>query len=69
MDESSRQQIERARRMTVDERVREFLALWDRSVRIMTDGIRHQFPNASPNEVGRIRRNRLARIRSVESNL
>jgi hypothetical protein len=67
MDESFRQQIERARRMTGDERVRESLALWDRSVRIMTDGIRYQFPNASPNEVGRIRRDRLARIRSVES--
>jgi hypothetical protein len=67
MDESFRQQIERARRMTGDERVRESLALWDRSVRIMTDGIRHQFPSASSNVVGRIRRDRLARIRSIES--
>jgi hypothetical protein len=67
MDENFRQQIERARRMTGEERLRESLALWDRSVRIMTDGIRHQFPNASPNEVGRIRGERLARIRSMQS--
>jgi hypothetical protein len=67
MDASFRRQIERARRMTGDERVREGLALWDRSLRIMTDGIRHQFPDASPEKVRQIRRERLARIRRIES--
>lgn len=53
--------------MTGDERVREGLALWDRSRRIMTDGIRHQFPEATTDEVRQTRRERLARIRTAES--
>jgi hypothetical protein len=46
--------------------VREGLALFDRAVRIMTDGIRHQFPDATEEEVRRIRRERLALIRRLE---
>jgi hypothetical protein len=53
--------------MTGDERVREGLALWDRSMRIMADGIRHQFPDASPDEVRQIRRQRLDQIHKAES--
>lgn len=67
MDESFWQQVERARRMTGDERIREGCALFDRALQLMTDGIRHQFPNATPDEVHRIRRERLARIRSIEA--
>ena len=66
MDDSTRQQIERARRMTGDQRFREGLALCDRTFRIMKDGIRHQFPNASPEEVSQILRKRLAMSRAIE---
>ena len=67
MDESTRQQIERARKMTPDERFREGLALCDRAFRLMRDGIRHQFPQATPQDVSRILRERLDRIRAIES--
>ena len=63
MDSSTREQIERARQMTPDERFREGLALCDRTFRLMQDGIRHQFPQATPEEVLRILRERLAKIR------
>jgi hypothetical protein len=67
MDSSTREQIERARRMTPDERFREGLALCNRTFRLMQDGIRHQFPQASPDEVLRILRERLAKIRRLEA--
>jgi hypothetical protein len=67
MDDSTRRQIERARRMTADERFREGLALCDRTFRLMQDGIRHQFPHAAPEEVLRILRDRLAKIRAIET--
>jgi hypothetical protein len=67
MDESTRQQIERARRMTPDERFREGLALCDRSFRLMQDGVHHQFPLATPPEVQQILRERLDRIRAIET--
>ena len=66
MDDSFWQQVERARRMTGDERVREGLALFDRALRLMSDGIRHQFPDATPEDVRRIRRERLAVNRTAE---
>jgi hypothetical protein len=67
MDAAYWQQVERARRMTGDERFREGLALFDRALRLMSDGIRHQFPEATPAEVASIRRERLAINRSCES--
>jgi len=67
MDDSFRQQVERARRMTPDQRFREGLALCDRAFRLMTDGIRHQFPDATPEEVLRILRQRLDIIRALET--
>jgi hypothetical protein len=63
MDSSTREQIERARQMTPDERFREGLALCNRTFRLMQDGIRHQFPQATPEEVLRILRERLDKIR------
>lgn len=66
MDDSTRQQIERARRMTPDERFREGLALCDRAFRIMQDGIRNQFPDAAAADVHRILRERLTKIRAIE---
>lgn len=67
MDDSTRQQIERARRMTPDERFREGLALCDRAFRLMQDGIRHQFPQATPQDVARILRERLDIVRAIET--
>jgi hypothetical protein len=67
MDDSTRQQIERARRMTPDERFREGLALCDRTFQLMQDGIRHQFPRATPHDVLQILRERLDRIRAIEA--
>jgi hypothetical protein len=67
MDTSTREQIERARQMTLDERFREGLALCDRTFRLMQDGIRHQFPQATPEEVVGILRERLSRIRRLET--
>jgi hypothetical protein len=67
MDENFWRQVDRARRMTGADRFREGLALFDRSLRLMDDGIRHQFPTASPEERRRIRRERLAIIRSTEA--
>ncbi|MEX2092088.1 MAG: hypothetical protein WD971_05395 [Pirellulales bacterium] len=67
MDSSTREQIERARRMTPDERFREGLALCDRTFRLMQDGIRHQFPQATPEEVIQILRERLSVIRRMEA--
>ncbi|MGE3243912.1 MAG: hypothetical protein AB7I57_22810 [Pirellulales bacterium] len=67
MDENFWRQVDRARRMTGEERFREGLALVDRSFRLMDDGVRHQFPNATPEERRQIRRERLARLRSVEA--
>lgn len=67
MDSSTREQIERARRMTSDERFREGLALCDRTFRLMRDGIGHQYPQATPDDVLRILRERLAIIRRIEA--
>lgn len=66
MDDSTRRQIERARRMTGDQRFREGLALCDRAFQLMQDGIRHQFPNADGEEIVRILRQRLSVVRALE---
>jgi hypothetical protein len=67
MDDSTSQQIERARHMTPDERFREGLALCDRTFRLMQDGIRYQYPQASPVDVLRILRERLDKVRMLEA--
>lgn len=53
--------------MTADERFREGLALCDRTFRLMQDGIRHQFPQATPQDVARILRERLDIVRAIET--
>jgi hypothetical protein len=67
MDDSYRRQIERARRMSPEERFREGLALCDRAFRLMEAGVRHQFPNATPDEVATILRKRMSVIRTIEA--
>jgi hypothetical protein len=66
MDDSFWRQVERARGMTGEQRFREGLALCDRTFGIMRDGIRYEFPNATPEEVSRILRERLSAIRAIE---
>lgn len=66
MDEDFWRQVERAKRMTPQERVREGLQLFDRALSLMAAGIRHQFPDATEEEVCQIRRERLAKVRSIE---
>jgi hypothetical protein len=51
MDESFRQQVERARRMTGEERVRESLQLFERSSRLMLDGLRDEYPGISDQQL------------------
>ncbi len=48
--------------MTPDERFREGLALCDCTFRLMQDGIRLQFPLATPQEVVQVLRERLGRV-------
>ena len=45
MDDSYWQQVERARRMTGEEKIRESLQLFERTSRLMLDGLRDEFPN------------------------
>jgi hypothetical protein len=67
MDDSFRRRIERARKLTADQRFREGLALCERTFRLMQDGIRHQFPVADPEQVLKILRERLAKVRALEA--
>ena len=60
------EQVRRARAMSGDSKVLEGLQLFDRSCRIMADGIRYQFPQASEQDVLRILRERLALARRLE---
>jgi hypothetical protein len=67
MDDSYWRQVTRARGMTPEERFREGLALCDRAFGLMQAGIRHQFPEADPQEVLRILRERMSVIRAIEA--
>lgn len=67
MDADFWRDVERAKRLTPQERVREGCSLSDRSFHIMLDGIRHQFPGATESEaVGRLQQ-RLTILRELES--
>ena len=65
-DQLFREQILQARRMTPDERVREGLRLSDLAVRVMADGVRHQFPAAPEEELRRLLRERIERVRRLK---
>lgn len=45
MDESFHQQVERARRMSGNEKVRESLQIFERTSQLMMDGLRNEFPS------------------------
>jgi hypothetical protein len=67
IDEVFRAKVEQARRMTPEEKLLAGPRLFDRMCRAMRDGICFQFPDASPEEVERILRERLAIARRLEN--
>jgi hypothetical protein len=67
MDASFWEEIRRARKLTGSQRMSESLRLFDESSRRMLAGIKNQFPGISEEDARRIRRDRLDRIRRLES--
>jgi hypothetical protein len=67
MDSSFWDEIDRSRRLTGAQRMSESLRLYDESSRRMLAGIKSEFPGLSDDDVRRIRRERLDRIRRIES--
>ncbi|MCE9555046.1 MAG: hypothetical protein K8T91_16970 [Planctomycetes bacterium] len=61
------EQVRRARLMSDTDKLLAGPRLFERSCRIMCDGIRDEFPQATPAEVLRLLRERLALARRLES--
>jgi hypothetical protein len=61
-----REAIDGARAIPSEEKLREGLRLFDRTCRIMSAGIQNERPNADPQEVLRVLRERLRLARSLE---
>jgi hypothetical protein len=68
-DELYREKIRQARSMTPEERVLEGLRHSEASLQAMADGVRHQFPAASAEEVQQILRQRIDRLRRLKGKL
>jgi hypothetical protein len=66
MDDSFHQQIERARQMSGDEKVRESLQLFQRTSRLMLDGLRNEYPKLSEPQLLEKLYERLAFNRQLE---
>ena len=66
IDELDRERVEKARQMSPEEKFFGGARLFDRSCRIMADGIRSQFPEADEHRVQEILRERLALVRRRE---
>ena len=67
MDESFWDEIRRCRELNGAERLSESLRLFDESSRRMIAGIKSEFHGISDEDARRIRRERLDRIRQIES--
>ena len=67
IDALFREKVLRARAMSPEDKLLAGARLFDRSCRIMADGIRHQFPDADEARVQQILRERLALIRRLEN--
>jgi hypothetical protein len=67
MDSSFHEQVERARRMTGEEKVRESLQLFERTSRLMFDGLRDEFPYLDNPQLLQKLYERLAINRELES--
>ncbi len=68
LDDIFRRRVLQARATPPGRRIVDSLRLYRRSVGLMRDGIRMQFPDANDEEVERILRERLDRIRRLEEN-
>jgi hypothetical protein len=66
IDQLYRERVEAARRMSPEDTLFGGTRLFDRSCRIMADGIRSQFPEADESRVREILRERLALVRRRE---
>jgi hypothetical protein len=67
MDSDLLEQIERARHMSGGEKVSESLQIFERSSRLMLDGLRNEFPLLSEQELQNKLYERLAINRQMES--
>ena len=68
IDELYRERVERARQMSPEDKLLSGARLFDRSCRIMVDGIRDEFPDADERRVKEILSERLALARQLENN-
>jgi hypothetical protein len=66
IDAIYRERVERARQTSPEEKLFGGARIFDRSCRIMADGIRGQFPEADERRVQQILRERLAVARRLE---
>jgi hypothetical protein len=66
VDALFREKLERARRMSPDDKFLAGARLFERSCRIMMDGIRAEHPDADENRVRKLLRERLALLRRLE---
>jgi hypothetical protein len=66
MDDSFDQQLERARRMSGEEKLRESLQLFERTSRLMLDGLRDEYPKLSEQQLLEKLYERLALNRELE---
>ncbi len=67
IDDLYRERVERAKRMSPEEKLLAGPRLFDQACRIMRDGIRHQFPDADSARVEEILMERLSLVRRLES--
>lgn len=65
-DQLYREKVRRARAMPPEEKLLAGPRLFERSCRIMADGIRDEYPSATEEEVQEILRKRLALARRLE---
>jgi hypothetical protein len=68
IDELFWERVRRARNMSPEDKLLSGARLFDRSCRIMADGIRNEFPDADEQRVKEILRERLALARRLERN-
>jgi hypothetical protein len=66
MDESFREQIERAASLTGEQKMRESLQIFERTASLMLDGLRDQYPESNEQELLRKLYDRLAINRELE---
>ena len=66
IDELFRQRVRQARAMNPEDKLLAGARLFDRTCRIMADGIRDEFPEANERRVQEILRERLALARRLE---